>query len=322
MTTLEQLARAAFATEFDDFDVTDLVPASTFVFAAQSTEERGRHPVWTQALSQYAEHCFEVSTNSGSGPMVYEWEVLNRGASTRSTLRDDVAILDLLRRPTAVVLDVSGLNHQVWASLVRAFVRANPMPDLTVIYVEPNRYRSHATPATLGSFDLSVGFEGIRPIPGFTRLARRVTSHRRVYVPMLGFEGSRPRLVHSELDAGLVAPIVGLPGFRMEFPSVAIACNQPYLDEVRGYDNLRFARGACPFDAFSTLSAIATDLGADHMQIAPLGTKPHALGAVLYAIKQETISEIVYDHPIRRPQRTEGIGTTHVYDVSGFVRVW
>ena len=242
--------------------------------------------------------------------------------SSRSTLRDDDAILAVLSRPTALVLDVSGMTHQVWASLIRAFVRSDPMPDLTVMYVEPDRYRSHATPATLGSFDLSVGFEGIRPIPGFTRLARRVTSRRRVYVPMLGFEGSRPRLVHTELDAGLVAPIVGLPGFRLEFPAVAIACNQPYLDEVRGYDNLRFARGACPFDAFDTLSAIATDLGADHMQIAPLGTKPHAIGAVLYALKCDIIAELVYDHPIRRPQRTEGIGTTHIYDVSGFVRQW
>lgn len=322
MTTLEQLSRPGFAVEFSDFNVADLPPASTFVFAAQSTEERGRHPVWTEALVQYADQCFEVTTASGSGPSLYEWEVVNRGSPTRSSLRDDAAILDALRRPTAVVLDVSGLNHQVWASLVRAFVRARPMPDLMVVYVEPDRYRSHATPATLGSFDLSVGFEGIRPIPGFTRLARRVTSHRRVYVPLLGFEGSRPRLVHTEIDAGVVAPIVGLPGFRMEFPAVAIACNQPYLDEVRGYDNLRFARGACPFDAFATIEAIATDLGADHLQLAPLGTKPHAIGAVLYAIRWDAISEIVYDHPIRRPQRTEGIGTTHVYDVSAFVRGW
>jgi hypothetical protein len=322
MTTLEQLSRPGFAMEFDDFNVADLPRASTFVFAAQSTEERGRHPVWTEALVQYADQCFEVTTGSGSGPSVYEWEVVSRGSLTRSSLRDDAAILDALRRPTSVVLDVSGLNHQVWASLVRAFVRTSPMPDLMVVYVEPDRYRSHATPATLGSFDLSVGFEGIRPIPGFTRLARRITSHRRVYVPLLGFEGSRPRLVHTELDAGLVAPIIGLPGFRMEFPAVAIACNQPYRDEVRGYDNLRFARGACPFDAFTTIAAIATDLGADHLQIAPLGTKPHAIGAVLHAIRWDTISEIVYDHPIRRPQRTEGIGTTHVYDVSAFVRQW
>src|ERR1051325_6965825 len=103
MTTLELLSRPAFATEFTDFDVTDLPPASTFVFAAQSTEERGRHPVWTEALAQYGDQCFEVTTDSGSAPSVYEWQVINRGVPTRSTLRDDAAIWEALRRPTAVV---------------------------------------------------------------------------------------------------------------------------------------------------------------------------------------------------------------------------
>ncbi|MBK8940864.1 MAG: hypothetical protein IPM79_25410 [Polyangiaceae bacterium] len=143
-----------------------------------------------------------------------------------------------------------------------------------------------------------------------------------MFVPLLGFEGSRPRLVHSELDASLVAPIVGLPGFRMEFPAVAVACNQSYLDEVNGYGQLRYARSSCPFDVYSTLAQITRDLDADHLQVAPLGTKPQALGAFLFALRREDIAEIVYDHPIRRANRTEGIGTTHLYNVSDFVDAW
>jgi hypothetical protein len=187
------------------------------------------------------------------------------------------------------------------------------------MYVEPSRYRSHNTPATLGSFDLTVRFEGVRPIPGYVRLARRSESARRVFVPLLGFEGSRPRLVHAELDASRAVPVIGLPGFRMEFPAVAVACNQGYLEDVGASHKLRFARGSCPFDIYRVLSEIAVDEDSDHLQIAPLGTKPHALGAFLYRLQHADTSEIVYDHPVRRPSRTEGIGLTHVYRISEFI---
>ena len=322
MPNLASLAAQDVAWEYAALSLADLPVGAGLVFAAASTEERGRHPVWEDALAQRRQDCFEISPDSGGPDLPYTIAVSHAAGTAECTLRDNDAILAALHHRNQIFIDISGLTHQTWASLLRALVSAVPRPRLSVIYVEPHGYRSHPSPSTFGSFDLSVGFSGIRPIPGFARLARRVTSRRRVFVPLLGFEGSRPRLVHSELDASIVAPIVGLPGFRIDFPAVAVACNQQYLDEIGGYGQLRYARGSCPFAVFSVLSEITRDLDADHLQIAPLGTKPQALGAFLFALRRPDLAEIVYDHPIRRAQRTQGIGLTHVFDVSRFVDCW
>ena len=52
------------------------------------------------------------------------------------------------------------------------------------------------------------------------------------------------------------------------------------------------------------------------MIVAPIGTKPHAIGAILYAIKNPTKVELLYDNPKRSVQRTEGIGKILVCDIS------
>jgi hypothetical protein len=319
MNSLADLLKDSFTDEYVDLVDADLPVGATLAFASQSTEERGRHPVWNAALQTRADHCVQLSPESGGAAHPYELLGAREGHAFAVSLRDDMDILRVLGGTGTLILDISGLTHQAWASIVRAILRADVPRAFSVIYVEPARYRSHDTPATLGSFDLSVRFEGVRPIPGFARLSGRTDSGKRVFIPLLGFEGSRPRLVHAELDPPTVVPIIGLPGFRIEFPAVAVACNQEYLDESRSYTRLRTARGACPFDAFRVIDQIVKDESADHIQLAPLGTKPHALGAFLYSLLGGKNSEIVYDHPVRRPNRTEGIGMTHVYRVSDFV---
>jgi hypothetical protein len=52
-----------------------------------------------------------------------------------------------------------------------------------------------------------------------------------------------------------------------------------------------------------------------YMYIAPVGTKPHALGAVLFAMKRSSEVEIMYDHPKRKAKRTSGVSLVHVYAV-------
>ena len=52
------------------------------------------------------------------------------------------------------------------------------------------------------------------------------------------------------------------------------------------------------------------------MYIAPIGTKPHAIGAIVYAIKHPDKVEILYDNPKRTLHRTEGVGRVSICDVT------
>ena len=56
----------------------------------------------------------------------------------------------------------------------------------------------------------------------------------------------------------------------------------------------------------------------DFLKIAPIGTRPHALGAVLFLLSSERRVELVYDHPIRRASGTTCSANLLVYDVSQF----
>jgi hypothetical protein len=110
-----------------------------------------------------------------------------------------------------------------------------------------------------------------------------------------------------------VIPVVGVPGFQIQFPAFTITCNQEFLEEQGAYPNIRLARASCPFEAYEALADIRRDYPGCYMYVAPIGTKPHAVGAIWYAIEHAGSTEIMYDHPTRRPKRTEGVGPIHMY---------
>jgi hypothetical protein len=200
-------------------------------------------------------------------------------------------------------------------------LRSALLLGLTVeaVYVEPERYRFSDVPRPGEIFDLSLRIEGISPLPGFTRLRRRFDDSP-VFVPMLGFEGARFHYVLATVqpEGNMTIPVVGLPGFRLEYPFYTYEGNQPALQLSQGWRDVRYAAGNCPFEAFFAVRGIARDYPDHNLAIAPIGTKPHAVGAILFSLLNPDRTEIVYDHPVRSTGRTEGEYRTLVYGVSRF----
>ena len=58
---------------------------------------------------------------------------------------------------------------------------------------------------------------------------------------------------------------------------------------------------------------IMVDNPRSYMNIAMVGTKPHALGAVVFALDNEESTELIFDHPVKKPGRSSGVGTMHIY---------
>ncbi len=140
------------------------------------------------------------------------------------------------------------------------------------------------------------------------------------FVPLLGFEGTRLAYITENVQppGGKTVPVVGAPGFRPEYPFYAYHGNRSALSETRAWKNVRFSIANCPFSLFYTLQDIADQYPRDLLKVAPIGTKPHALGAVLFAIVGRREVELVYDHPIRKKDRTEGASRLLVYHISAF----
>ena len=281
------------------------------LFSLNATEQRAQSSLWQQIFSQSPQRCIAVERQEPEAVYLKAFGEPSR----RVSLRDEVSIAAIVDC-SCLYIDISGLGHQIWAPLLRAAKLR--VDTLRIIYVEPSEYKTHSSPASPTLFDLSSGFHGVSPLPGFAQLSGPEDEAKTILVALLGFEGSRPLHISQQLDPPpKVIPVIGVPGFQITFPAFAIACNRAFLTEQRAYSELRYARASCPFEARDVLRTLRVDYPDHYMYIATVGTKPHALGAVLFAIDNPSTTEIMYDHPIRKPGRTSGVGLVHVYSVVG-----
>lgn len=215
-------------------------------------------------------------------------------------------------------IDLTGLQHHVWAPILRAAIEAGR--DVRVVYVEPLDYSFSSAPTEGDIFALSVKSKGVAPLPGFARFVDFSTDV--CFVPCLGFEGNRFGLLleHVQAPRNRILPIIGVPGFRQEYPFHTYHGNRTMLMDTGGWKRARYVPADCPFRLFYCLEEVAEEYSTSLLKIAPIGTKPHALGGVLFAISQPSRVELVYDHPIRKSDRTAGSARLHVYHVGKFLQ--
>lgn len=217
-----------------------------------------------------------------------------------------------------IYLDITGLGHATWAPLVRVCLAAGR--PFRVIYLEPEAYSESPAPDVGQIYDLSERIEGIAPIPLFASLDDRPEDEI-CFVPLLGFEGVRLSHMLNEMQPlwEKVYPIIGVPGFLPHYPLDAYLGNAAPLEKYKATRNLRFARSNCPFSLYYALDEILRRFPTHQVKVGLIGTKPHALGAILFAIVHANDVEVVYDNVKRKTGRTKGAARCLVYGVSDFL---
>jgi hypothetical protein len=285
-------------------------PGSVYVFGS-SGEDRSAHSKEWSAKATGVE--FVIITGQESSAFTIE----TKDGPVRYALRSTEQLKSFVEsfQKRHIYLDITGLGHHIWAPIIRTCLTRGE--SLSAIYVEPDDYRFSATPTEGEIFDLSERINGISPIPGFVTLSDR-ENNRVCFIPLLGFEGTRLAYLIEQVQppGGKIFPIIGVPGFRPQYPFFTYHGNKSALIQHQAWKSVRFASANCPFSLFYALEDIAKDYPQDMLKIAPIGTKPHALGAILYALARPQNVEIVYDHPIRKPTRTEGTFRLMVYRIS------
>ena len=278
----------------------------------RSVEERSRH------IEEWESHCIDVTfARVAEKDRSTICVAVGEEPAGDVALRNNSALDTLLasRMQTATYLDITGLSHHVWAPLLRA-MRSRPEPSF-VVYVEPGDYRLSATPTEVTLFDLSERIGGIEPLPGFVSFGRRVVDAA-IFLPLLGFEGTRLAFMLEDVQPQReeIYPIVGMPGFRPEYLFYTYHGNKVPLVQTKAWRNIRFAAANCPFSVYHVIGAIAESCRGKKIKIGLIGTKPHALGGVLYHIDHPNDTELLHDFPVRSPDRTSGKSRVCLYDLS------
>lgn len=215
----------------------------------------------------------------------------------------------------AVVIDITGFDHSQWSWLVKVALESRAS-SIAALYIEPESYTFSESPIGGEFFELSERIKGINPLPGFATL--RPSRDAFVFVPLLGFEGPRFTYMIEQVQPNqtLTYPVIGVPGFQVDFPFFTVQGNRRALLKEEGiWGNRRFVRANCPAGAYAILDDIRQQHRDKLIKIAPIGTKPHALGAVLFKIHNESSVDLVYDHPVRKPGRTSGASSALLYNL-------
>ena len=294
-----------------------LEPGSTFVHGT-SVEERSSHPTtWELAAKGVNFLRFSSLENLPSRDFSHCTAEIGGSAITLQ-LRSGNQLRDFFSKIKSkiIYLDITGLPHHVWAPLLRAALGTSK--QVSVVYVEPRTYTFSRTPTEAEIFDLSEAIHGISPLPGFGVLSEPENEELVLFVPFLGFEGHRLAYVLEQVQppGKKIVPIIGVPGFMPVFPFHTYLGNKNILAQGTLHTAIRHIMANSAFDAFYTLQDISTDYSDHTLKIAPIGTKPHALGAVLFTLWTDRSVEIVYDHPIRKPNRSTGSANILVYEIN------
>jgi hypothetical protein len=281
-------------------------PQSAYIFA-DNGEHRSQHiQTWMKGAADVK--FVEITDQSFTGFAAFGRTFMLRRSGGLQAFVSEIGA-------STVYVDITGLLNGVWAPILRALFDAGV--EIRATYVEPDGYKRSSAPMEGHIYDLSKEIKGIAPIAGFAVLSH-VGAGDFLFVPLLGFEGTRFRYLLEQVQPSndRILPIIGLPGFKTWYVFETYLGNAPALRESGSWHSARYAAANCPFSCFYLLRKIATDYSNLALKVALIGTKPHALGAIIFALSRSAPVEIVYDNPIRQSGRTSGTSRLFVYHVS------
>lgn len=217
-------------------------------------------------------------------------------------------------------IDVSGLNNRISAALLNNLLSNCEDIKVYVLYAEPASYKIKQFKSESVYIDLSEKINGIEPLPGFANIIPDDIDYK--FIALLGFEGGRfTHLINNIQPAeDNIIPVIGVPGYRMEYPFVAYWGNRNGLITTGAWANVKYAAANSLVDVYLLLDKIHRKNPRCKIKLAPIGTKPHAVGAILFAIKHPKEVELVYDNPKRKIERTNGVGLIVICEVSKLIK--
>lgn len=195
-----------------------------------------------------------------------------------------------------LAIDISCFTKPYFFLILKHLQSLKKFASVSVFYSEP---KSYVFPKGLfSSYKSSLGPLSILEIPGYT--GSDVRGQKRMLVIFLGFDGDLSREINEDVAPSETLIVNGFPGYAPKFKDISLICNEKLIQEK--HSKLNYSRSNNPFEAFNLLESLKADEklrnrhGSLFMNIAPLGTKPMALGACLFAIHNPEV-RIVYPMP-------------------------
>ncbi len=189
-----------------------------------------------------------------------------------------------------IAIDISCFTKPYFFYLIKLLKERFKIDSIIVFYTEPQSYLFPRRIFT--SYRSSTGPLTILEIPGFPGYEAR--DERRLLIILLGFDGDLSKEINEDISPSETMVVNGFPSYCPKFKDISLVANEK-LTSDRDV-KIKFSRANNPFEVFNLLESIKKQNENTFINIAPLGTKPMALGTCLFALNYPDV-RVVYPFP-------------------------
>lgn len=199
-----------------------------------------------------------------SGDLIPCLRDINKYVNDKSTIGIDISVM-----PTPVFTQIL---HFLW--------EYHKDKKIIIYYTEPEHYDLD----NLFDFNAFNGEIDIKAISGFEGKTSQKNESQRMIYYILGFEMNYlNKLIPQQTNPDGVVPINGFPSYFPKYKDISLLNNNVNYHEMDV--QVIFAEANNPFETYNILSILKSEHEDYCIDIIPTGTKPMALGACLFALK-------------------------------------
>lgn len=205
-----------------------------------------------------------------------------------------------------ISVDISTMSRYLLLVFLRSLYENHLLEKTKLLYTEPVKY------VISNNRPLSLGTKEIETIPTFEGIHH--PRHNTLLVLLLGFEGDRSFALWEKIEPDKCILLYPYPAYNRDWEGKTKELNLALVNAV-GDDKYIRLDSKDPLAVMSKLEETINKIdptGLMNCIIAPLGTKPQAVGTFLYYIKSKMRPTIMYTWPKKHTDYSEGIGKTYV----------
>jgi len=190
-------------------------------------------------------------------------------------------------------IDISCMPIPFFAQLLHFLFTRHSNKIITIYYTEP----AHYTLKKLFDYSAYNGEIDIKTVPGFEGETSHFNEIKRVVFYLMGFEMSYlNNLIPQDVNPNKIAPINGFPAYYPKYKDISLINNN--TDFYQRDIDIIYSEANNPFKTYNTMVMLADKYSGYRIDIIPVGPKPMALGACLYALKNGNNScRIIFPFP-------------------------
>lgn len=217
-----------------------------------------------------------------------------------------IAIPDVLTSDN-ILIDISCIHTPEMFTLLKYFKVSNPKKTIDIAYSIPFEYEFSAEPFT--SYRSYYGNLKTNDLLGYGGITDGA-SHTQMIV-FLGFEGVLSSKVTEDIQYDELILVNNLPSFFPKYKDISVINNYDLLTTQRG--KLLYVPANNPFETYNFLDQVLEQN--ERACVAPLSTKPVALGVCLYALTHEDLRVVYPTSEQYQPHSTNKVLSTSLYSI-------